>query len=126
MSGCSGEEVKDTGKITVITGEKQTLDTVTSSIPTEVITPESSKIEFTDYTPPKPETSETQPQATISTEPYVEQPSNPNLRLENGKVFGAIISDGYKCVDGTPAYGDSNARGKANSCYGHKGWEINH
>lgn len=28
---------------------------------------------------------------------------------------------GY-CKDGTPAYGDPSARGKANSCYGHGGW----
>lgn len=28
---------------------------------------------------------------------------------------------GY-CKDGTTAYGDPSARGKANVCYGHKGW----
>lgn len=32
----------------------------------------------------------------------------------------------YYCVDGTPAYGNPHARGRANSCYGHGGWQINH
>ena len=26
------------------------------------------------------------------------------------------------CKDGTAAYGDPSAKGKANACYGHKGW----
>ncbi len=33
-----------------------------------------------------------------------------------------IKPDGY-CKDGTPAYGNRSAKGKANPCYGHKGWK---
>ncbi|MDO4902451.1 MAG: hypothetical protein Q4A21_02770 [bacterium] len=33
--------------------------------------------------------------------------------------------DGY-CRDGTPAYGNPSARGRANSCWGHGGWNDNH
>lgn len=32
----------------------------------------------------------------------------------------------YYCEDGTVATGDPSAKGRANSCYGHGGWVINH
>lgn len=48
---------------------------------------------------------------------YQTAPSNTNT----GSTGSGRMVEGY-CKDGTPAYGDPSARGKANACYGHKGW----
>lgn len=52
-----------------------------------------------------------------SSNPQTPPPSTP----AQNPPSNAHYVHGY-CKDGTPAYGDPTARGKANVCYGHKGW----
>lgn len=58
-----------------------------------------------------------------------EQQSNSQSVQENTNQINGLMSTPNKpetnglCKDGTPASGDPSARGRANSCYGHGGWQ---
>ena len=58
-----------------------------------------------------------------------EQQSNSQSIQENTNQVNGLMSTPSKpetnglCKDGTPASGNPSARGRANSCYGHGGWQ---
>ena len=85
------------------------------------------EVEAQDVTP------DIQPTATQNAEPIVyeldqEPTQSPSQELPSQETqdagYSDAIQDGY-CKDGTPVRGNPHAVGRANVCYGHKGWVGN-
>lgn len=67
----------------------------------------------------------TEAQAPTSTANNQAQTSAPSQSTTNQNInYSNEMQHGY-CKDGTPAYGNPHAAGRANVCYGHKGWVGN-
>lgn len=64
-----------------------------------------------------PEETETQTTPSYSTQ---SQTTTGTQKID----YSNEMQHGY-CKDGTPAYGNPHAKGRANVCYGHKGWVGN-